>query len=40
MFLEYIDQSENDDICDAYYGKDSELKCCSTKTNWGSRWRG
>jgi carbamoyl-phosphate synthase large subunit len=28
MFLEYIDQSENDEYtCDAYYGKDSELKC-------------
>jgi carbamoyl-phosphate synthase large subunit len=26
--LEYIDQSENDEYtCDAYYGKDSELKC-------------
>lgn len=28
MFLEYLDQSENDEYtCDAYYGKDDKLKC-------------
>jgi carbamoyl-phosphate synthase large subunit len=28
MFLEYLDQSENDEYtCDTYYGKDNKLKC-------------